>query len=280
VVTTNNSSLSVYEFDRMLTDLLLARGAGVARDDLDAWITDRRQRHDRMVPPSGVADRSIRRAARAGSPLGRTDRSPRRRGTGRTRPLLPRRAVDAVYDSPHTRTLDVLGLDYYDPEVSRQLRLPGQRTVGGGAPGSRQRGDRVPEPLGLARWLATQHELAPDLPLWVVENGLGQRTGNDHPGLRPDGWDRRRYLREHLGAVVAAVDAGIPVAGYWHRSLMDGYEWGSYEPRFGLYGVERNRGRSGWRWMETDAAGDDSAGTYRLLIAGLRSGDRSVLGPG
>jgi len=33
------------------------------------------------------------------------------------------------------------------------------------------------------------------------------------------------------------------------------------------------------RWLETDAMGDDAAGAYRRIIAGLRAGDRSVLDP-
>jgi hypothetical protein len=56
--------------------------------------------------------------------------------------------------------------------------------------------------------------------------------------------------------------------------LVDNYEWGSYEPRFGVYGVDRERGV---RWLDTDSMGGDAAGTYRRLIAGLRAGDRSVL---
>jgi hypothetical protein len=31
------------------------------------------------------------------------------------------------------------------------------------------------------------------------------------------------------------------------------------------------------RWMETDAAGDDAAGEFARVLAGLRAGDRSVL---
>lgn len=40
-------------------------------------------------------------------------------------------------------------------------------------------------------------------------------------------------LREHLSAVMAAIDAGVPVGGV--LALDAGhYEWGSDEPRFGL----------------------------------------------
>ncbi len=111
----------------------------------------------------------------------------------------------------------------------------------------------------------------------MVENGLCNRVRNGRSFPRLDGWDRSGYLRENIGAVVAAVEAGVPVAGYWHWSLVDNYEWGSYQPRFGLYGVDRHRGARGFRWLETDSLGDDSGETYRRIIAGLRAGDRSVL---
>ena len=132
--------------------------------------------------------------------------------------------------------------------------------------------------MGLTRWLQAQQTLTPGIPFWVVENGMCNlvRKGRSYPRL--DGWDRPRYLRENIAAVVAAVDAGVPVHGYWHWSLVDNYEWGSYEPRFGLYGIDRHHGERGMRWLETDALGDDAAGTYRRIIAGLRDGDRSVLG--
>ena len=35
---------------------------------------------------------------------------------------------------------------------------------------------------------------------------------------------------------MAAFDEGIPIGGYWHWSLVDNYEWGSYKPTFGLIG--------------------------------------------
>ncbi len=278
VVTTNNSCLSVYEYDRMLTDLLLAPGAGVERGDLDEWIGERRRQHDAWFPARGALERLIRRATAAGSPYG-TGRD-RAGGSHRGRlSAVPRRALDALYEGHHPRTLDVLGIDFYDPVVARHFRVPGHRTGGGRNPmPSRQLWDDVPDPPSFTRWLETQHILAPELPVWVVENGLCNRVRNGRRHLRTDGWDRARYLRENLAAVVAAVDAGIPVTGYWHWSLVDNYEWGSYEPRFGLYGIDRTHGDHGFRWLDTDSLGADAAAAYRGIIAGLRAGDRSVLG--
>jgi len=283
VVTTNNSCFSIYEFDRMLTDLLLARGEGVGPGDLDEWIDERRRDHDRSFSRPGGAERLLRAASAAGSPYGgrrRSARAPAAGWSGR-RGGLPRKAVDALYSGPHARPLDVLGLDYYQPAVGRHFRLPGHRTSGGRTAGlTRDLWDDGPDPAGLTRWLEAQHALTPGLPLWVVENGLCHRVvdGRCHP--RRDGWDRPRYLEEHVAAVAAARDAGVPVTGYWHWSLVDNYEWGSYEPRFGIYGVDRHRGDQGVRWLDTDAAGDDAAGAYRDSIARFRAGDRAASGPG
>jgi len=274
VVTTNNTCLSVYDYDRLLLDLLLARSTGVGRGEIDEWIAERRRSHDSFLPPSGVGEVALRRAGALRSAYGST----RRRSTA---PGRARRVLDALYESPHERTLDVLGLDYYDPLASRHFRIPGHRTAGGrNLWPTRELWDDPPEPRGLTRWLEVQHALAPDLPLWVVENGLCNRVRKGRSFPRLDGWDRPRYLREHLAAVVEALDRGVPVEGYWHWSLVDNYEWGSFEPRFGLHGMDRARGGPARGWRDTDAMGDDAPGAYRRIIGGLRSGDRSVLEPG
>lgn len=278
VVTTNNSSLSVYEYDRMLIDVLLSRSAGVARQDVDVWIAARRRRHDSLLPNLAVRERLLRKASTLAPPRGPALYGASSSRSGGTRPEFPRRALDSVYESPHERTLDVLGIDFYDPMAGRHFRLPGHRTAGGRNPlPTRELWDDPPDPSGLGRWLGVEHDRAPDLPIWVVENGLCNRVRNGRSYYRLDGWDRPRYLRDNLAAVVEARDEGVPVTGYWHWSLVDNYEWGSYEPRFGLYGVDRHRGEHGVRWLETDSMGHDAPGAYRQIVKGLRNGDRSVL---
>ncbi|MDA8343324.1 MAG: family 1 glycosylhydrolase [Actinomycetota bacterium] len=269
VVTTNDASVSVYELDHLLVDLLLARSMGVEPGELDAWITERRAQHEALVPATGTGERAIRALGRRTSPY----------GTGApTRMRTPRRVVDAVFDSPHERALDILGIDYYDPVVSHHVRLPGHRTAGGrtAEPGRRLWDDLV-DTDGLGRWLRAESARAPGMDLWVVENGLCNRVVHDRSYPRLDGWDRSRYLRASLGAVVDAVADGVPVRGYWHWSLVDNYEWGSYEPRFGIFGVDRNRGPRGFRWLETDSLGGDAGGAYREAIAAARGGDRAAL---
>jgi hypothetical protein len=73
-----------------------------------------------------------------------------------------------------------------------------------------------------------------------------------------------------------AVAEGIPVRAYMHWSLVDNYEWGTYEPRLGLFGMDRSRPENP-RWMDTDAQGDDAAGEFSRVARGLLSGDRTVL---
>ena len=266
VVTTNNLGLTVYELDRMLTDLLMARRSGVARQRVVAWCAGRRAVHESSVPATGAMERVLRALAL------RT-----------MRPDAPAlvRAVDAAYASPHECSLDVVGLDHYDPVASRHLRLPGGRTAGGRVVGvARPLWDDVPDPGRFGQWLDELARAVPGLPVWVVENGMCTRVRNGRPYQRTDGWTRPAYLRAHLATVARAVASGVPVEGYWHWSLVDNYEWGSYEPRFGIFGVDRHHGPGGFRWLETDAAGHDAAGAFRDLVTGLLSGDASVLDAG
>ncbi len=71
---------------------------------------------------------------------------------------------------------------------------------------------------------------------------------------------------------------GSPVTAYVHWSLVDNYEWGSYEPRFGIFGMDRSGSSGAVRWLDTDAAGDDSAGAFTHAVRALASGDRPASG--
>jgi hypothetical protein len=176
--------------------------------------------------------------------------------------------------------VDAAGFDWYDPVASHALRVPGRRVGGGRRDWSFGRAlwDTVSDPHGLTAWCTTEAALRPGLPLWVVENGMATRVRDDRAEPREDGMDRPRYVREHLGAVADAVAAGVPVRAYLHWSLVDNYEWGSYEPRFGLFGLDRSD-PAAVGWLDTDATGADAAGAFSRVVAGLRRGDRSVLEP-
>jgi beta-glucosidase len=258
VVSTDNHASSLYELDRMLLDVVLARANAVGRADLREWLAGRRETQQAALGVTGRADALIRRVTASVLPLDQA---------------LPR-AVAAVYDGPHDRPLDVVSVNYYDPVAADHLRPPGHRTAGGRtwAPAVRQ-WDMAVHPEGLLPYLRLNHH--PGLPIEVSENGLCNRVRQGRSWPRADGWNRQRSLRAHLKAVVAALDEGLPVTGYFHWTLADCYEWGSYEPRFGLYGVDREDGA---RLGDLDSMGADAAGAYRRLADGLRAGDRSVLG--
>jgi beta-glucosidase len=69
------------------------------------------------------------------------------------------------------------------------------------------------------------------LPMLITENGVA----DEHDELRP------RYITDHLGAVLDAIDAGVDVRGYLHWTAWDNFEWAEgYTKRFGLYAVDRS----------------------------------------
>lgn len=70
----------------------------------------------------------------------------------------------------------------------------------------------------------------PDLPMSVTESGLATEVGRR----------RAEHIVRSLEQIALARDAGVDVRGYYHWSLMDNFEWNEgYEPRFGLYRVDR-----------------------------------------
>ena len=286
-VACNTSSSSIYEHDRLVTDLLSSRAAGIAPADVDRYIDERRALHDAAFTPQHAGEFALRRVFAALSPYGTNGGAgggplwARMRAT--TRRPIPRRVIDAVYASPQERTVGAVGFDWYDPVASHAVRRPGRRLPDGGRDWSVGRAlwDVPADPAGLRAWCRTEAALRPGLPLWVVENGMATRVVGGRRVPRQDGWDRPRYIREHFGALADAVADGTPVTAYLHWSLVDNYEWGSYEPRFGIFGMDRSDPAGGVRWLETDAAGDDAGTAFARAVRALASGDRSALdGPG
>ncbi|HET9731558.1 MAG TPA: family 1 glycosylhydrolase [Acidimicrobiales bacterium] len=258
-VAINLLALSVYELDSAPQDILAARSLGVPRHGLAPWLAERRKAFYDTQPAAGPWEAALRGMAARAFPA---------------KEAWPR-LTDAVYGSAHELCVDADGFDFYSPSIADHARLPGRRTAGGRRWQLGQAlWDDEPSPAGL-RQRCGRGDVS-GLPVWVVENGLCNRVRDGRSWPRTDGWTRPRYLRENLGAVVSAVDAGIPVTAYYHWTLIDNYEWGSYEPRFGLFGASYGSDNV---WMDTDAMGDDAPGAYRRLIAGLRAGDRSVLDP-
>lgn len=84
-----------------------------------------------------------------------------------------------------------------------------------------------PDAIGISLRRAWQQ--TGGIPLLITENGIA--TADDAR--------RIAYLSEALGHVGDAIDDGIDVRGYLHWSALDNYEWGRWEPTFGLIAVDR-----------------------------------------
>ncbi|WEV65209.1 family 1 glycosylhydrolase [Bifidobacterium sp. ESL0764] len=74
--------------------------------------------------------------------------------------------------------------------------------------------------------------LVSGVPMIVTENGISTKR------------DERRiaYTRDSLSAIARLMAQGYPILGYFHWSLLDNYEWGSWEPTFGLAYAGRESG--------------------------------------
>jgi len=72
----------------------------------------------------------------------------------------------------------------------------------------------------------------------ITENGICVPDGVDMDGRVRD-TRRIGYLRDHLLQVHRAMQAGVPVSGYFVWSLLDNFEWAfGYSKRFGLVHVD------------------------------------------
>lgn len=84
-----------------------------------------------------------------------------------------------------------------------------------------------PDALGIAvRHTAT---VLPGVPILVTENGIAT----------DDDTRRVAYTHAALGHLHDAIADNIDVRGYLHWSALDNYEWGHWEPTFGLIAVNR-----------------------------------------
>jgi beta-glucosidase len=78
------------------------------------------------------------------------------------------------------------------------------------------------------------------LPLLITENGLSNQDwvaldGQVHDPQRID------FTKRYLLQLEQAIEAGVPVQGYLHWSIMDNFEWAEgYKERFGLIFVNYN----------------------------------------
>ena len=233
VVTYNAWASSVYAVDRYLVDLL--------RPATRAAIPDLARAFRRDLGPVGLR--------------------------GRASDFLLSRAVkrDAFAPllaelGPDEDALDVLAFDYYHPFLGDYLGWRGPKKHPWQWPAEPQR-----MPSFTAAWVGPHR----DRPLHILENGIGTRPTPHRGHHRPDRLDRERAIGEALAAVDACLTRGIDIASYFHWSLVDNYEWGSFAPRFGLHAIDHGDDA---RRLPHDATGVDAAGAYRRHVLRRRHG--------
>jgi beta-glucosidase len=155
-------------------------------------------------------------------------------------------------DLEKIHTLDLLGVNYYTRTVTKyDPKFPVVSAVQTQPEGNEYSGMWEIYPEGIFTLLTriwkdyfslstTGNEpVKTKMPeIMITENGVPVPDGIDFDGRVRDG-RRIRYLRDHLFQVQRAMQAGIPVKGYFHWSLMDNFEWAlGYAPRFGLVYVD------------------------------------------
>ncbi|TNC28466.1 glycoside hydrolase family 1 protein [Amycolatopsis alkalitolerans] len=172
-------------------------------------------------------------------------------------------ATDLVVMDQIRDKVDFVGLDYYYGVSLDNLTALNA--------GSGDLWNVKLQPEGIYDALRYYANRYPNLPLYIVENGIP--TDNGKP--RADGYPREAALRDSIFWVQRAKADGIDVIGYNYWSITDNYEWGSYRPRFGLYTVDALTDPSLTRHATA------AVPVYRDVIAngGVPEGYRLVQGP-
>jgi beta-glucosidase len=136
---------------------------------------------------------------------------------------------------------DFLGMNYYSRTVFRahgedndpQLVFPPPKT-----PEHWTEMNWEVYPDGLSNILGRVYLNYQPQKMYVTENGASYSTPPDETGNVPDEY-RINYLRAHFAAAYRAIQAGVPLAGYFVWSLMDNFEWSwGYAQRFGIIWVD------------------------------------------
>jgi beta-glucosidase len=147
-----------------------------------------------------------------------------------------RRAQEFLFNEWFLRSLkgrhDFLGLNYYGRYAVRfDLGAAGQifgRHVQTPTVSTPRTDWGQIHPRGLTdqlRWLGRF-----GAPVYVTENGVYDNEDRVRP----------QVLRDHLAAVLDALDQGVDVRGYFHWSLVDNFEWAEgWRAHFGLIAVDR-----------------------------------------
>ncbi|MER3444822.1 MAG: beta-glucosidase [Meiothermus sp.] len=179
-------------------------------------------------------------------------------------PLFPPRVLPGDLEAI-AAPLDFLGVNFYTRFVARarrggqplgteQVRPEGEYTAMGW--------EVVPHALR-DLLLRLHRDYAPKA-LLITENGAAYPDVLEQDAVHDPA--RTRYFQLHLAACLEAINAGVPLKGYFAWSLLDNFEWAEgYSKRFGLYYTDYPTQRrvlkdSGRWWREFLREGDRVGG--------------------
>ncbi|MET3566775.1 beta-glucosidase [Leifsonia sp. 563] len=160
--------------------------------------------------------------------------------------------------------IDFLGVNYYSRHTVASGSTPATGSPASAYPGSEhvrfvrtgapvtQMGWEI-HPDGMVDVLRMAHDLAPDLPLYITENGAAYPDRVDSEGAVEDP-ERVDYLQAHFEAARDAVAQGLPLRGYFIWSLIDNWEWAwGFSRRFGIvhvdYTTQKRTPKRSARWV-------------------------------
>ena len=258
-ITFNSWASRIYSIDKMAQDLMVARTLGLKKEQVRPYLAECRERFTDRVEKT--------RQPRDLDPLRRlADKAIDAYVWKRLNPVTMPRVLHAVFeDYQESRLLDAVSFDYYDPYTSNYLKTQGGLGI------RVQPWDWTSNPASFCDFLHAYSAPNHGLPLMVLENGFGIRGKTAQGVPRFDGARRIDGLRGHLYGLLKAMSEGVNVKAFCHWTITDNYEWGSFEPRFGLFAVDYLNGA---KRLPVDALGDNAAGAYRAFVTALRSGDK------
>jgi beta-glucosidase len=141
-----------------------------------------------------------------------------------------------------TAPTDFLGLNYYTRAVVRSEAIAEEaneaRTIPLPDPAELTDMEWEVYPQGLTESLLRIHADYAPRALVITENGAAYATAPDRDGSVDD-TRRCDYLRRHLRACLDAIEAGVPLRGYFLWTLLDNFEWAwGFSRRFGIVWVD------------------------------------------
>lgn len=264
-VTYNVVCQATYETDKIMTDLVLARQNGVHRNDISTYLQESRKKWNEEIEACPLAQGE--------SPLSR--RLDLTLSDLLSKVIIPERfgrLLDKIYSSPLEKKLDYIAIDVYDIFLSHEVKAPSLEDIREGRFNlNAEHWEWVINPPTLYHSLKAQAINTNGLPVMVAENGMSFKVYRGRVAERRDGATRDVFLESYLYEVARALKDGVPVIGYIHWTLVDNYEWGSYDPRFGIFTVDRSK--SPVKILDRDAWGIDAAKAYKELASAMRSND-------